>query len=230
MGASITEISKINKILSRGYGADGVARPYTDAEFFQVSWEMGANQLNSNYRHLFSNLAKWISEELQPKSALEIGCGPGYLLNCLNELKIDAYGVDGNPFSKQLFTREHPQYADKYFLDKEFENHYSSTDALVTIECFEHIPDSGLHITLEKITKKLSPEFIVFSSTPYPEPNPDWDVMWGHINMKTEAQWIELFAKYGYDVVPNIRPPVTPWALLFQNSKARAIKPYQPKK
>ena len=229
MNASLNEIAKINQILGRGYLPNGEARPLTDAEFFEISWEMGANQLNTQYRALFHQLAQWIFRELTPKTALEIGCGPGYLLHCLNQLGIQTIGVDGNPFSRELFTQEHPQYAQHYLLDKAFENDYAPIDVLISIECFEHIPDAGLHASLEKIAAKLKPQFIVFSSTPYADPNPDWDIQWGHINLKSEAQWIALFSQFGYEVVPNVTPPITPWALLFQNRSDYLLKPYHEK-
>jgi hypothetical protein len=39
-------------------------------------------------------------------------------LNCLNELKINAVGVDGNPFSQDFFEKKHPHFREKYVLDK----------------------------------------------------------------------------------------------------------------
>lgn len=225
----INTISKINKILGRGYTPDGDFRPLTDEEFFQISWEMGANQLDSGYRNLFKGLAEWIKKELSPTTALEIGCGPGYLLHCLNQLDINTIGVDGNPYSMKFFISEHPEHAAKYILDKEFQKTYAMVDVMIAIECFEHIPDEGLHQLLKKISGNQKPKFIVFSSTPHRDPHEGWDIMWGHINLKTESQWIELFAQFGYAPVRDVIPPATPWSLLFQSKESARTAPYEPK-
>ena len=229
MATSIDEIFQINRILKRGYSAEGSARALTDSEFFQISWEMGANQLDPHYRNLFSGLAQWIKTELSPHTALEIGCGPGYLLHCLNQLEVKAVGIDGNSYSRDFFVAQHPQWASQYILDKTFEHTYAPTDALISIECFEHIPDKGLAKTMQKVATILNPKYIVFSSTPHADSHLGWDVMWGHINLKTESQWIELFAQYGYELVPGVRPPITPWALLFQSRTSKKDHPYQAK-
>lgn len=236
---------RVNQILGRGYDDSGKIRPFNDQEFFQVSDEIEANQLSENYRNSFKKFANWIKETLDPKSALEIGSGPGYLLNCLNELDIDATGFDGNKYSRALFTQEHPKYSEKYFIDKLFERAYKPADIFIAIEVFEHIHDEGIHSIMKKISHDIKPKHIIFSSTPYADPNPGWDLMWGHCNMKTESQWIEIFEQYGFEPVKKekvklagllksykqkrrlakhdkrlsqnfLRPPITDWAILFK--------------
>ena len=223
----IDNICKINRIISRGYTSEGKPRSFTDIEFFQVSVEMGINQHNKQYRKMFELLAQWIDDYFKPKAALEIGCGPGYLLKCLNKLGINTIGIDGNKYSKQLFVTEHPEYESKYFLDNNFNNDYKPVDVLIAIECFEHIPDDALTKIMDKIAKTIQPNFIIFSSTPYFDPNLDWDVMWGHINVKTSQGWIDLFKRNGYDLVLGVSPPITSWALLFQKRVSNDSPPFK---
>lgn len=193
MTKSVADVMRVNRILGRGYNESGEIRPFTDKEFFQISDELGWNQINADYRHLLGNFAKWIQEKLKPQSALEIGSGPGYLLNCLNELGIDATGFDGNDYSRKFFAQEHPKYSEKYFIDKLFEKTYQPADVFIAIEVFEHIPDEGIHAILKKVSQEIKPKHVVFSSTPYADPNPGWDLMWGHCNMKAESEWIKIF-------------------------------------
>lgn len=211
---SIAQIQVLNRLIGRGYDANGQARAFTDREFFEVSWIMGWHPRNPEYRRLFANLADWIVRELQPQRVLEIGCGPGYLLHCLSEHGIAACGVDANPYSRAFFGEFSPQHADRYVLDPLFEGVYAGADTVLAIEAFEHIPDDGLDKIMQRLRDEIRPERIVFSSTPHPEPSPDWDLQWGHINLKTPEQWHALFARYGYRA-DGRRPPVTDWAVCY---------------
>jgi hypothetical protein len=205
----------INSVLGRGLDEFGQPRPYTDEEFFLISHQIGANQFNSNYRKLFEVLSQWIIREINPKSSLEIGAGPGYLLNCLNFLGVDSVGVDGNEFSKKLYSTLHPLYRDKYFLDKTFVGNYGDMDLLIAIECFEHINDEDLNGLMTKISTKNNPKKIIFSSTPFTFELENFDFQWGHINIKSESEWIDFFAKFNYKIM-DLKPPVTEWALAFE--------------
>lgn len=220
MPLSLAELLALNRQLGRGFDPAGSPRPLSDREFFEVASEMGQTQRNAEYRRLQEFLAVWIRDALAPSSALEIGSGPGYLLYCLNRLGIDARGVDGNPYSKAHFDRCHPEFAARYVLDRYFEGSYGPADAVVSIEVFEHIPDDGLERILEKLRRQVRPRHFVFSSTPHPDPNPGWDLQWGHINIKQPEQWHGLFARFGYRPV-DTRPPITEWATLYVDASAR---------
>lgn len=212
---STIEILEEGKELKRGYDDQGKPIAFTDKEFFDISSLMGFNQDNLDYCHLHRNLAHWIQDTLFPKSALEYGCGPGYLLNCLNELKINAVGVDGNPYSQEFFENKYPYFREKYVLDKFFDFDCPPKDVLISIECFEHIPDAGLEKIMHKVVNVIRPKFIVFSSTPYEDPNEGWDIQWGHVNIKQPNQWRSFFEKYGFELT-NLTPPITPWASLYK--------------
>lgn len=218
MAHSISELMVVNRQIGRGYDSRGQARALTDREFFEISDELGLNQKSKDYRRLHEYLAFWIKNKLAPSSALEIGAGPGYLLYCLNRLGVQSIGVDGNPFSKDFFDHLHPEFADRYVLDRFFEQTYANADVVLSIEAFEHIPDDGLHNILGKVRTQVAPRFIVFSSTPNLDPNPDWDLQWGHINVKQPDEWRALFAHYGYELA-TLRPPVTEWASLYVNTR-----------
>lgn len=211
---TLDELMDRNRELGRGYDALGQPRPLTAQEFFDVSCEMGCNQDDADYRRLFEHLARWIQRTLKPRSTLEIGCGPGYLLDCLNQLGIDAIGVDGNGVSRAFFLGRHPMFADRYLIDPVFEGTYRPVDAVIAIECFEHIPDEGLHALMTRLRDELKPKFVVFSSTPHPSPFPEWDLQWGHINLKPPEDWDALFSRFGF-IRSNVKPPVTEWATLY---------------
>ena len=202
----------------RGISETGELRPFNAQEFFEVSCELEFNQRNPEHRALFEQLARWIKGSLNPAAALEFGSGTGYLLYCLNRLGIHTLGVDANPYSRQFFEREHPDFTANYILDPTFRDDYPPVDVLISIEVFEHLRDEELRRILAKIQSSVRPKYVVFSSTPHADPNPGWDLLWGHINLKSAEQWHDLFAQYGYEPVRGVRPPVTEWATLYIDS------------
>jgi hypothetical protein len=218
MTKSIADLMAENRQTGRGFDPIGNLRSLTAKEFFDISDELGCNQRNEDYRRLHEHFAVWIKQFLGIRTALEIGAGPGYLLYCLNQLGIDSVGVDGNEFSRAFFLEHHPDFAGKYVLDPLFEKPYHRADALVSIEVFEHIPDDGLHNIMAKVRDEIRPRFIIFSSTPYADPNPGWDFQWGHINIKQPEEWHALFRQYGYELTAA-KPPVTEWASLYADPR-----------
>jgi SAM-dependent methyltransferase len=211
---SIAEIQALNRLIGRGYASNGQPRAFTEREFYEISWIMGWHPRNPEYRRLFARLADWIVAELKPERVLEIGCGPGHLLHCISEHGIAACGVDANPYSQAFFKAYSPAHADRYHLDLLFEGTYAAADTVLAIECFEHIPDDGLDNIMQRLRDEIRPLRIVFSSTPHAESDPDWDLQWGHINIKTPALWQEFFGRYGYRI-DGRRPPVTEWAACY---------------
>lgn len=206
----------IDKVINKD---SGEVRALSELEFFEASARLGLNQHHASYRALIETLANWIKGELNVSSAMELGSGPGYLISCLNYLGINTIGIDGNRYSQKFFQEAHPAYAHQYFLDKFFEYRYSPAQAFVAIEVFEHIPDEGLYKILTKVREEIQPEFIVFSSTPFPDAEQAWDVAWGHCNIKQPEQWEHFFENFGYELSP-VRPPITEWASLYVDSRA----------
>ena len=223
----LEEVMAKNRQTGRGYAAEGKERSLTAQEFLDISIELGATQLNPDYRALHEAFAAWMVRRLNIRTSLELGSGPGYLLYCLNRLGVDARGLDGNPHSRDFFTKHHPEYADRYRIDPLFEQAYAPVDAFLSIEVFEHIEDAGLHAIMTKVRDQVRPRFIVFSSTPHADPNPGWDLQWGHINLKQPAQWHAFFARFGYEPVPGIRPPVTEWATLYRKKPSHPQVSYR---
>jgi SAM-dependent methyltransferase len=218
MYKTIEQMCAYNRIIGRGYDVHGTPRPYDEREFFQIVEEMGWNQNNPDYRCLFEGLARYIKGFLEITTSLELGCGPGYLLDCLTKAGIEAVGVDANPYSKKWFDDSFPALSSRYVLDPTFSKHYERADLFIAIECFEHISDDLLAKIMEKVAREIQPVFIIFSSTPFPHPQAEWDVQWGHINLKQSPAWEAFFLRYGYALAQE-RPPVTAWAMLFKRVK-----------
>jgi hypothetical protein len=69
------------------------------------------------------------------------------------------------------------------------------------IEVAEHMTDQQLFELFEKI----KPTYILFSSTSVS--NPEFDLQWGHINLKQQAEWDIFFNQIGYNILRQVSYP-----------------------
>ena len=213
----VKRVAKFCRENGWGYSAEGTPQPFTEEQFKKIAELMGNVENNPRYRVLFERLAVWIVKTLRPRSALEFGCGPGYLIRCLANFGVDVRGIDGNRFFWTDFQVRHYGIRDYYVLDPLFEKPVRPADIFASIEVFEHIPDEALNRIMTRVRDEVRPRFIVFSSTPFPESTPNWDLQWGHINLKQPEQWQAFFALHGYKL-ETVKPPVTAWAQLYSRS------------
>jgi 2-polyprenyl-3-methyl-5-hydroxy-6-metoxy-1,4-benzoquinol methylase len=84
---------------------------------------------------------------------------------------------------------------------------FKTFDLVACIEVMEHIED----VKLIPFLKNIKCKYFHFSSTPNVT---DFDKEWGHINIKSEEQWIELFETCGFKLERKLNLPTT-WSLLF---------------
>jgi hypothetical protein len=66
---------------------------------------------------------------------------------------------------------------------------------------------------IKALFKKIKPKYILFSSTS--ESKPEWDELWGHINIKSQNEWVDLFFDFGYKLIKDLQLP-TPYTKLFE--------------
>jgi len=181
---------------------------FTDKEFFDYEVEHGWTPDNPDYLWLHAATASLIAR-YKPRRVLEIGPGMGTLLECLAKKGIYAAGIDTNRFHREFFVKRNPSLADRYgLLNHKFD--LGSFDFVASIEVFEHMTDELIH----EYMKQLKSRYFLFSSTPN-KTTPEFDAQWGHINLKQESEWIDLFSKYGYRLKKKLTLPAE-WALLFK--------------
>lgn len=209
----VQEIMRVSKI---GWD-DETPRPLTAREFFLVSSLGGHNQINPDYVFLMRQFASWIKETFNPLTCVEIGCGPGELLASLIDLGVNATGCDVNKFSKALFDRIYPNYRSQYFIAQlpPASTHFS-LDLALSIEVLEHLNDTQLQLFFDHLRLNLRPNYFIFSSTPHWSENRDFDVQWGHINIKSQTDWDILFSGAGYMPIEGVIPPITEWARIYE--------------
>lgn len=90
--------------LTASMKAQSVTPPETyDREYFAGDWRAEGNRYTFEKRREIEGRHPRILAEAFPfQSMLDVGCGPGYLVELLRELGIEAGGIDPSPAAKQM--------------------------------------------------------------------------------------------------------------------------------
>lgn len=183
----------------------------TDEQCFNHELSIGVDLDNDTYVNLFKQTAKEILEITQAKTFLDCGGGVGAYTKSMLEQGLDCTYVDlskihGEYVSKRLIKSDN-QTLHIYIKDFTTQK-FKTFDLVASIEVMEHIEDDKLKPFLKNIKCK----YFHFSSTPN---KTDFDNAWGHINIKSEEEWIALFNECGFTLDRKISLP-TSWSLLFK--------------
>ena len=169
-------------------------------------WEMrnGIHLDNANFLNMYKETTKYIAELIPFETFTDLGGGVGAYSKAMREFGKTVYYYDANI--------HHHEYAHQYdvatrYFYSDFTRIQIEGDLVACIEVMEHIEDERL----EPFLKRLKCNYFHFSSTPHTNP---MDADWGHINIKQEHEWIELFEKCGFTFVQKLDRP-TNWSLLF---------------
>jgi hypothetical protein len=168
----------------------------------------------------FGDIARRIVQDLRPRTVLDAGCAMGYLVECLRQQGVEAWGVD---ISDYAISQVHPSvrpYCRVGSIAEPFERHY---DLITCVEVLEHMPPAEGLRALENFCRHS--DDVLFSSTPldYKEAT--------HYNVQPTEYWVEQFARYGFyrDVDFDSRF-LTPWSLRFRRGRepvGRTLAAYQ---
>lgn len=191
-----------------------LVQPFTDQEFFDYNKEHGWTQDNPLWNTGMDKTVEYCVNILGAKSAVDIGCGSGALLEAFMRKGIPAYGIDSNEVNKAYFDQRNPDEAYRFILDYA-QNAIidQKVDIVTCIEVFEHIPDEFNEQILNLWKERC--DYFLFSSTPYTD-TPEFDKQWGHINVKPTDHWIKFFEKNGFILLQKLDYP-SPWTLLFKS-------------
>ncbi len=168
-------------------------------EFLQTELANGISADNAN----FMQLAKQTVNQLRIdySTVLDFGAGTG--------VYSEAFRQSGKYVKAYEIWDEHREYIRQKFPLVWIVDQPVTTDLMLFIEVAEHMTDDELVALMSKI----NPKFILFSSTS--DVNPGFDEDWGHINIKEQSDWIQFWARCGYEFVHDLAFP-TSWSKLFK--------------
>lgn len=162
------------------------------------------NTLNLTMRNAdFVALAQELTElvkKYNPTSVLDYGCGTGVYSETMRQAGLNVTAQD--------IFKSHRDYCKSNYPELKVLQKPSKAELMVWIEVAEHMTDDQI----KKALKSVDPKIIVFSSTPN---KTEFDADWGHINIKSEKEWLTMFKELGYKLIERPKTP-TLWALTFQ--------------
>lgn len=170
----------------------------TDKEFLkkELGWGIGF------HNPIFLNLATSTAEQLdfEFKTVLDYGAGTGVYSDAFHKL-----GYDVSVFE---IWKAHTDYIKENAPHLKIVKKPVTTDLMLFIEVAEHMTDKEL----DSLFSKIQPKYILFSST---SDTTDYDMEWGHINLKQQSEWVTYFNKLDYKLIKEYACP-TPWTKLFK--------------
>jgi 2-polyprenyl-3-methyl-5-hydroxy-6-metoxy-1,4-benzoquinol methylase len=173
----------------------------TQEEFLKAEIEMNLTMDNPDFVALAESVFRYV-ERYPYARLIDYGCGTG-VYSEVARTRGDGISV----LALDIF-KTHRDYCKEKYPDLKVIAKPVKADLMYFIEVAEHMTDQEI----EKALKAIDPNYILFSSTPN---TTDWDLDWGHINIKQEPEWVQLFKGLGYKVIDKPNTPTT-WSLMFQ--------------
>ena len=179
-------------------------------------------QRDEHWMGFFSSIADRIVSDIGSSTVLDAGCAMGFLVECLRERGIEAWGLDVSEYAIQ---NVHPDVQPYCWAGSVFESFPRKYDLIVCIEVLEHLPQPESEQALANLCRHT--DDILFSSTPvdYKETT--------HFNVQQPEYWAEMFCRQGFlrdvDFDTSI---ISPWAVRFRRRKEplpRIVKEYERK-
>jgi SAM-dependent methyltransferase len=185
-------------------------------------------QRNDLWLNLFRGFAEFIERDIQPKTVLDAGCASGFLVECLRERGIQAWGIDISEYAIQNVYDSIKPYCYLGSITESFPSDWSypqTFDLIVCIEVLEHIPAQETEKAIANLTR-LSND-ILFSSTPFDYKEAT------HFNVQPPEYWAELFARQGFFRDVDFDASfLTPWAVRLRRKTEpihRLVRDYERK-
>jgi SAM-dependent methyltransferase len=133
-----------------------VAAEHYDSTYFASDWREGDNKYDlDTRRRIEARNPELIKETFQPRSVLDMGCGPGFLMYFLHELGVDVEGIDFSPESRTLAPAE---VRDRIHVGAVTAPHVaeSAYDLVICREVLEHLTVLQVRQTVAQICRASS--------------------------------------------------------------------------
>jgi 2-polyprenyl-3-methyl-5-hydroxy-6-metoxy-1,4-benzoquinol methylase len=171
----------------------------TPEKFLEIELSLGISLDNEQFNELAKETINQLSD-LKTKTILDYGAGIGAYSKAAIEKGYDVLSYE--------IWNEHKDYMKERIKGIKLIDKPITTDLMLFIETAEHMTDKELNA----LFKLIKPKYILFSST---SSKADNDEEWGHINLKSQEEWIKYFKDKGYEFVKDMSYP-TQWTKLFK--------------
>lgn len=168
---------------------------------------------NPHWLTFFGTIADEIIKRLHPRRVLDLGCAKGFLVECLRDRGVEAYGSDISEYAISEIRPDIKPYCSVASASSPIQGDF---DLITCIEVCEHMPEADANEAIQQMTSHS--DTILFSSTPsdFTEPT--------HVNVHPIIDWLRLFAQFSFapDVGFDTRF-IAPQAILLRRSAVRPV-------
>lgn len=140
-----------------------------------------------NWLGNFRCIADQIVSRLHPRKTLDVGCAKGFLVECLRDQGVEAFGFDVSEYAIGEVRSDIRPYCWVASAADSINDFY---DVITCIEVCEHLPDWEAQEATRHMTSHT--DVILFSSTPGHFQDPT------HVNIHPIIDWLRLFARFSF--------------------------------
>jgi SAM-dependent methyltransferase len=174
-----------------------------DDDYFASEWREGGNRYDlETRRRIEARSPELIKEVFEPRRVLDVGCGPGFLMQFLHELGVDVHGVDFSPASTTLAPEA---VRDRIAIGDVTARHVEpqTFDLVICREVLEHLTVLQVRETVRQLCAASS-RYVYATTRFHPDPSTlldvttQFDVDPTHITLMTKDLLRVLFVLEGF--------------------------------
>ena len=185
---------------------------YFDEAYFQRGAERGTAYRDyaqaASQSPTFHEIAEAVTHVFQPKRSLEIGCATGSIVRSLNQLGVDAHGIDVSDWA--VANRLHDNIVRASAAELPFED--GSFDLIYSSHALEHVPASLIDAVMTEISRVSEDAAYQFHMLPIIGTYPyDYDEELARANLRADPThnileprrwWLERWRCAGWHSAP----------------------------
>lgn len=182
MPANLRQIVRSNSwimsAISRAFGSSIYSRSYYE-------------QVEQSERHSVTVIATWIDRVLGPRSVVDIGCGPGHLIEALHSSGIQVLGLDYSLAAKESVARKGLPFQ-TFDLTTPGLVPGAPWDLVVCCEVAEHLEARHADLFVQLLAGASDTVFLTAAEVGQGGLN--------HVNEQPNSYWITKFAGSGFSL------------------------------
>jgi 2-polyprenyl-3-methyl-5-hydroxy-6-metoxy-1,4-benzoquinol methylase len=145
------------------------------------------------------HIADWIVENIAPRSVIDVGCGPGHMMEALQQRGVAVYGVDISTAALAR-VKQRGLSAERFDLTRQDVSLPGGPyDLVISSEVAEHLEERHARNLVRLLTEAGHRIYMTAA-----EPDPSAGVGLFHYNEQPNAYWINLMAERGFRYEPEI--------------------------